>query len=82
MEENFYNKLDEQKNGIIKDQQQSYIVKDKLKKNVKIILAMKSYLLKLKDLNLTIQEVEFQIKFLILNIIITVIYIFIHNQVM
>ena len=43
---------------------------------------MKSYLLKLKDLNLTIQEVEFQIKFLILNIIITVIYIFIHNQVM
>lgn len=70
MEENFYNKLDEQKNGIIKDQQQSYIVKDKLKKNVKIILAMKSYLLKLKDLNLTIQEVEFQIKFLILIIII------------
>ncbi len=73
MEENFYNKLDEQKNGIIKDQKQSYIVKDKLKKNVKIILAMKSYLLKLKDLNLTIQEVEFQIKFLILIIIITVI---------
>ena len=80
MEENFYNKLDEQKNGIIKDQQQSYIVKDKLKKNVKIILAMKSYLLKLKDLNLTIQEVEFQIKFLILIIII--IYILFTNQVM
>lgn len=80
MEENFYNKLDEQKNGIIKDQKQSYIVKDKLKKNVKIILAMKSYLLKLKDLNLTIQEVEFQIKFLILIIII--IYILFTNQVM
>jgi hypothetical protein len=35
---------------------------------------MKSYLLKLKDLNLTIQEVEFQIKFLILIIIIIYIY--------